>query len=671
MSFILGMDTGGTYTDAVIIDAKDRKVLCKAKALTTKDDLTTGIKNCLDQLEFDRLEEITLISLSTTLATNAIVEGRGGRVALLYMGADLEDAVPAAKSIRIRGAFDIMGRQKEALEEEEVKRVLESLKGKVDAVAISGYASVRNPKHEQEAAKIAEDVLGIPVICAHHLSTALGFYHRTVTAVLNGRLIPIIDDLLVSTRKVLKEKGISGSIMVVKGDGTLMTEKLAGQRPVETILSGPAASVIGGLALTGQKDGIVVDMGGTTTDIAEVSGGSVKIRREGANVGGWLTRVQAAEISTFGIGGDSRICLDRHGEIRIGPEKVIPLCVAGAQWPELIHEVRSFRRTGDIKSYSAQEADCYFYRGGKPFRDVTGKDEKMMEKFKERPHSMTYLARIIGQDPETIDLTPLVEEGVLLRIGVTPTDILHVQGRYNRWNRGLSHAGVEILARRQEISTIKFLDKVERMIKVKLASACVQAAANFDLAEENRDGSSLRPDQGMISMSDSEAAMYLLERAFGSKPSSVIDPQIHLKKRLVAIGAPAGVWLREAGKLLHEDVLVPEHADVANAYGAAVGQVTETVEILISLDKGKYLLNMPWSRMECGSKEEATFYAIHEGRKHIEHLLADAGCRDWKIEEKFSDIMVEISDVEDIQDVQEKTWMGQRVIISGTGSGII
>ena len=265
----------------------------------------------------------------------------------------------------------------------------------------------------------------------------------------------------------------------------------------------------------------------------------------------------------------------------------------------------------------------------------------------------------------------VVEEGILLRIGVTPTDILHVQGRYNRWNRDLSNAGVEILARRQEISTAKFLNKVERMIKVKLASACVQAAANFDLAEENRDGSSLRPDQGMISMSESEAAMYLLERAFGSKPSSVIDPQIHLKKRLVAIGAPAGVWLREAGKLLHEDVLVPEHADVANAFGAAVGQVTETVEILISMDKGKYLLNLPWSRMECGSKEEATFYAIHEGRKHIEHLLADAGCRNWKIEEKFSDIMVEISDVEDIQDVQEKTWMGQRVIISGTGSGMI
>ena len=227
MSFILGMDTGGTYTDAVVIDAKDRRVICKAKALTTKDDLTRGIKGCLEQLEFDRMDEITMISLSTTLATNAIVEGRGGKVALLYMGADLDGEIPSAESIRIKGKFDIMGRQKEALDEEEVRRVLQPLKGKVDAVAISGYASVRNPKHEQEAALIAEEVLGVPVICAHHLSTALGFYHRTVTAVLNGRLIPIIDDLLASTRRVLAEKNISGSIMVVKGDGTLMTEKPA------------------------------------------------------------------------------------------------------------------------------------------------------------------------------------------------------------------------------------------------------------------------------------------------------------------------------------------------------------------------------------------------------------------------------------------------------------
>lgn len=110
MSFILGMDTGGTYTDAVVIDAKDRKVLCKAKALTTKDDLTTGIKNCLDQLEFDKMDEITLISLSTTLATNAIVEGRGGKVVLLYMGAELEERYPGCKEHTYPGSLRHYGK---------------------------------------------------------------------------------------------------------------------------------------------------------------------------------------------------------------------------------------------------------------------------------------------------------------------------------------------------------------------------------------------------------------------------------------------------------------------------------------------------------------------------------------------------------------------------------
>ena len=106
---------------------------------------------------------------------------------MLYMGAELGRCCPGCKEYTYPGSLRHYGKAgRKALEEEEVKRVLESLKGKVDAVAISGYASVRNPEHEQEAAKIAEDVLGIPVICAHHLSTALGFYHRTVTAVLNG-----------------------------------------------------------------------------------------------------------------------------------------------------------------------------------------------------------------------------------------------------------------------------------------------------------------------------------------------------------------------------------------------------------------------------------------------------------------------------------------------------
>ena len=210
----------------------------------------------------------------------------------------------------------IRDRLVEDIDKDEIKRILKDMRGKVDAIAVSGYASVRNPKHEQEIKRLADEILGVPAICAHQLTSALGFYHRTVTAVLNGRLIPIIDRLLSSTRKVLEKHNIDAPVMVVKGDGTLMTEALAKDRPIETILSGPAASIIGGLALTGKKDGMVVDMGGTTTDIADVTGGKVRIKQEGAKVGGWFTRVLAAEISTFGIGGDSKVYLDKKGGIK-------------------------------------------------------------------------------------------------------------------------------------------------------------------------------------------------------------------------------------------------------------------------------------------------------------------------------------------------------------------
>lgn len=657
MAHILGMDTGGTYTDGVIIDASERKIIKKAKALTTKKDLTIGIKNCIDALGIDRTEDITMISLSTTLATNATVEGRGGRTALIYMGAEPEGEIPSFLRVKIKGRVDIMGRVVDDIDEAEAREKIGALKGKVDAVAVSGYAGVKNPEHELKIKRLAEELLGVPVVCAHELTSSLGFDQRTVTAVLNGRLISVIDDLLRSTKKVLEEKNIDGRIMIVKGDGTLMTEKSALSRPVETILSGPAASIIGGLALTGKKDGIVVDMGGTTTDIAKVKDGTVKIKEEGANVGGWHTRVKAAEISTFGIGGDSRIYIDESGCVQVGPQKVIPLCIAADIYPDLVHEMKSFRRSGDMLAYHPDEADCYMYTGKKPKAEVSGNDSEILEMLEGVPHSLTYIARKIGRDPETMDLSPLVEEGVLLRIGVTPTDILHVLGEYDVWSRKAAYAGTEILAKRLGENTSRFASDMEKKISRDLALTCIQAAADF----EGED----------ISVKGSRAAMFFVERIFDAMASENIRLDMKLKKPLVAIGAPAGTWLVKAGKLLGAEVTVPEDADVANAYGAAVGQVTETVEMTVSIDGRKYVLNAPWVRMEYSSKEEAMFYAIHEGRKYIEHMLADAGCRRSNIEEKFSDIMVNMPDVEDTEGKENSVYMGTRILLQGTGDGMI
>lgn len=648
MSFILGMDTGGTYTDGVIVDSSSRDIICKAKALTTKEDLTKGLDRCIAEMDFDKMEDITLVSFSTTLATNAIVEGRGAKVGLIYMGMDMEEHVPAEMTVKVSGKFDIMGRLVEDIDKDEIKRILKDMRGKVDAIAVSGYASVRNPKHEQEIKRLADEILGVPAICAHQLTSALGFYHRTVTAVLNGRLIPIIDRLLSSTRKVLEKHNIDAPVMVVKGDGTLMTEALAKDRPIETILSGPAASIIGGLALTGKKDGMVVDMGGTTTDIADVTGGKVRIKQEGAKVGGWFTRVLAAEISTFGIGGDSKVYLDKKGGIKVGPEKVWPLCIAGYRYPQLIHELRSFQREGEMKNYSSQEADCFIYLGGELPENAAPWEMKIFNKLQDEPHSLTYLAKAIGEDPETVDLSHMVTAGLLARISVTPTDILHFQGRYNEWNRDLAKAGIDILARRKEISSASFAEMAEKVINMRTAMACVQSAADF--AGEN------------FSFENDPEAMYLIELAFGSRSSEILKPVIQLKKPIVAIGAPAGAWIAKAGKLLEAEIIVPENADVANAYGAAVGRMTQSVELLISLDNGKYILNAPWERKVYDTKEEVMFYAVHEGRKHIEHLLMDAECSRWEIEEEYSDILVEIRENE------EKTYMGTRLTITGVGN---
>ena len=219
---ILGIDTGGTYTDGVILDRETRTVLHTAKALTTPENLSAGITACMRALCFSGWEQIGMVGLSTTLATNAIVEGRGCRVGLL----------------------------------------------------------------------------------------------------------PLIWQLLRDVRSVMDALRIRAPLMIVRGDGSLMDAAYAAERPVETVLSGPAASVTGAQFLSGLRDGLVVDMGGTTTDIAALSGGMCSVSEEGALLSGWRTRVRALEIRTFGLGGDSEIVLRPDGSVRIGPRKVVPLCRA-------------------------------------------------------------------------------------------------------------------------------------------------------------------------------------------------------------------------------------------------------------------------------------------------------------------------------------------------------
>ncbi|MGI6558245.1 MAG: hydantoinase/oxoprolinase N-terminal domain-containing protein [Limnochordia bacterium] len=275
MNLGLGIDAGGTYTDAVLVDLDGREVLAKGKALTTKGDYTLGVCRAIDALAIQDPGRISMVALSTTLATNAIVENKGGRVGLILIGYPREIARLLPKEARwamVRGVHSIRGEELEPLDLRDLRAKIRELAPEVDVFAISSYLGVRNAAHELAAKKIAEET-GLPCVCGHELTSELNSVERALTVFFNARLIPLIVRLIQSVERALKARGIDAPMNVVKSDGTLMGREMAMQRPIDTMYSGPVASVGGARWLTGIKDALVLDMGGTTTDIARLIDG--------------------------------------------------------------------------------------------------------------------------------------------------------------------------------------------------------------------------------------------------------------------------------------------------------------------------------------------------------------------------------------------------------------
>lgn len=625
MSLILGIDTGGTYTDGVIVEMEHKRILNKAKALTTREDLAIGIRNCIKNLEFTEFEKISVVSLSTTLATNATVEGRGCPVGLLMIGHEPIDKIPVEHYAVVAGGHNIHGRPLEDLDLGDIREKIISLKGKVDAVAVSGYLSVRNPEHELQVKEMVEEILHVPVVCAHQLTTSLGFHERTVTAALNARLIPIIAELMESVKKVLAEKGINASLMIVKGDGSLMGESMAREKPIDTILSGPASSIIGGTFLTDTKDALVLDMGGTTTDIALLKNGVPRINREGATVGGWLTRVEAAEVYTYGLGGDSYLQLTREGDLKVGPQRVWPLSVVAYQYPNLLHEMRvNFERSYDLMF--AQSTDCFMLLKKSATERFSALEEKVISLLEQGPRSLYYLAQMLDLDPNLFSMNHLVDIGLVARISMTPTDILHARGTYTQWNQDAAILGVDIMAGRIGKTREEFIEFASEKIINELCYTCVQSLLGGE--GEN------------LWLKKDDTAMFFLNKALSPKKDRLLGCSFHMEMPIVGIGAPVEVWLPEVARKMHTGLVIPDHAEVANAVGAATGKIMETVRVLIKPgehDSG-YIVHAPWERKVFETLEEASEYALAEAKRRAEGAAEKAGAKDYELLVNHEDV---------------------------------
>lgn len=622
MSLVLGIDTGGTCTDGVIVDNVTKKIVRKAKTPTTRGDLTIGIRNCINALDFVDYDKIDVVSLSTTLATNAIVEGRGGEVGLIIIGHEPKGKLPTDNYVILFGETDIKGRHLSDLKEEEIYDAIEHFKGKVDAIAISGYSSVRNPEHELRVKKIVRARLALPVVCAHELTTSLGFYERSVTVVLNAKLIPIISKLLESINSVLKEKNIKAPVMIVKSDGSLMSEALSREKPIDTILSGPAASMIGGVFLTGISDAVVLDMGGTTTDIAVINDHTVKINREGALVGGWLTRVKAAEIYTYGVGGDSCLQLTASGRLKVGPQRVLPLCVLGYSYPELVKEMKT-HLDKNYKLRVFQASDSFLFLRQPNAGALTDLDKNIIELLKQGPRSLNYLCKLFDRDADLSSLERLVSLGVLARASVTPTDILHAAGTYNRWDREAARVGIEILAERMGKTVGEFIEMALDAVVNEICLACLQS----------------------LKRSDGKESYYI-------------------KKPIVAVGAPVRAWLGKVAEKLNTELIIPEHSEVASAVGAAVGKIVETITIIIRPGAGRvgFVLHAPWERKYYNNLDDAVADALAAGKKKAAYAAEKAGTKNYQLILKREDIYT------DTYMTNEKIYIETRIEIAAAGN---
>ncbi len=585
MAIVLGIDTGGTYTDGVILNRETKEILASTKALTTHENLIEGISNTIRQLSWDDLTSVDYVALSTTLATNAIVEHKGCRVGLLILGYDQEQPLPPCEWVLIPGAMDLAGREIEGVDLEKAKAAVESFRGKVDAIAISGIFSVRNPDHENAVKAAIADILHVPVVMAHELTGTLGVYERTNTAVLNAKLISVIEELIDAVKAVLEERNIQAPLMIVKGDGSLMNETVARERPIETILSGPAASIIGATYLNDINDGLVLDMGGTTSDLALLSNGKPCLSREGADVGGWRTRVSAVNAYTFGLGGDSHIRYNTDsGALSIGPRRSWPVSLIARNYPYYKDELkaRKWKALG-LVHFSAVDG-LILLRQPEESLELTDCQQQIIAVLADGPHTMVEIGRRIAIDPNFFYIDRLVEYGILGIVGFTPSDILCAKGIYEAGDREAAELAAFIIAHHRGMTEDAFFDKCFAMIEEKLcryALTCILDRSEIKFSTED------------------PVAHYLFRNALSRLPEDYLDVAFKLKIPLVGIGAPIAAWLPSAAGKLGGEAMISAHHGVANAIGAAAGKVMTILSLSILSKRGEYLMIFsPWGRRD-------------------------------------------------------------------------
>lgn len=657
MNIGLGIDTGGTCTDAVLYDFDAKKVVASAKSVTTKEDLSIGILSAIDSLPAERLPEVTRVALSTTLATNACVENKGGRAKLLMINAYRKVVEESGKHYGLPVMEEIRFLDMSAPIDQTDKNPVSSDFGAdvahpdmdmpmtmtgvaladMDVSPLKAGESLSDPWvtffdensdwfRDAESFGIVEldaalngavlektaktkfaEQCEMPAIGSYELFAEPNVLQRGAGTLLNARLMPVIGGFLASVRRSLRQRGIKAPVVIVRSDGTLMSESFTGVRPVETLLCGPAASVMGGMALSGARDSLIVDMGGTTTDMAIVRNGIPLKARDGVRIGKWKTYVKGVYIDTFGLGGDSAIRHTQHGHLHLDSARVMPLSMAASRWPQIVPRLE--RLLGEKTRHSLPLHEFFaLVRDPDKMPDAssryTERELTFCRSLGKGPLIWADAAAAMGLDIYNLDTKRLEREGVIIRCGLTPTDLMHVRGEFNRYDAKAAELGLRFVSACCDMEPENLVEAIYDRIKKTLYIHLVQLlleesdpyyrkhglghglerliAARWDAfrGEPVRTGRADHPENPLLSWQKAKPETQSGEAA------GLLSYEFRTPSVLVAIGAPTHLFLPDVARALGTTCVIPEHAGVANAIGAVMSHVSAEVTVDIRLEGG-------------------------------------------------------------------------------------
>ena len=548
-SLKLGIDTGGTYTDAVLVDESNR-IVASSKSLTTRHELTLGIGSALDALPPGALSGVKLVALSTTLSTNSVVEGRGAPVGVLLPGyrqrqvrkSGLLDIFDKELLATLPGGHDAVGQECEPLDETLTRAAIQRQMGRVSAFAVSSMFGVRNPAHELRVRELIEELCTRPVTCGHELANDLDAPRRALTVALNARMIPIIHELIIAVRSILAEKKISAPLMMVKGNGSLINTETALRQPVGTVLSGPAASVVGACALSGASNAIIADMGGTTTDIAVITHGQPELGSDGVLIGNWKPMVEAIRVISIGLGGDSEVRFSGQTGIEIGPRRVVPLSLLVHLHPAILgcleqQLIRSPSRGNNRFAMRLEYNEVLM-------ADCSTAELRAWEMLSDQP---VELDEIVNRDREALRaIARLQRKGLAIYSGFTPSDAAHVLGLCEHWSIQAAELAALVWARQmrhvyglgrwREGDAKTPSRHVFEKVSQKISRALIEAGLHQHRALGEAEARSLTGLLADLVFESSDAPRKKLESG------SLFHLKFAADYPVVAVGAPAGAF---------------------------------------------------------------------------------------------------------------------------------